>query len=82
MRHRYRTQGTCAIEINFDIDGGVVTNVEFTSGCDGNLKAIPRLIEGWKATDIVERLQGLTCGGKATSCGDQLAAALRQALQP
>ena len=76
MRYNYKTRGTCAMEIGFDIDGDVITDVEFFGGCNGNLKAIAKLCEGMKAEDIAAKLLGNTCGGKPTSCADQLARAV------
>ena len=62
-----------------DINDGVVTNVRFTGGCEGNLKSIPILVDGMKADDVAKKLSGVTCGGKPTSCGDQLARAVMEA---
>ena len=79
MRYSYRTKGVCSSQINFDLDGNVVTNVEFISGCNGNLKAISKLVNGMTVDKIEEVLKGNTCGWKPTSCADQLAIAVRQA---
>ncbi len=79
MRYSYKTSGTCASVINFDIEGDVIKNVQFTGGCNGNLKAISSLVEGMKVTEIEERLKGITCGWKNTSCSDQLSKAVRKA---
>lgn len=79
MRYTYKTKGTCAIEISFDINDGVVTNIAFLGGCNGNLKAISKLVEGMKVEDIEEKLKGNTCGRRDTSCADQLARAVREA---
>jgi uncharacterized protein (TIGR03905 family) len=79
MHINYKTQGTCATTINFDYNNGVVDNIVFTGGCNGNLKAIPKLINGWKGDEIVKRLKGNQCGDKGTSCADQLARAIEQA---
>ena len=80
MNFEYRTSGTCSKKINFDLDeNGVVTNIVFTGGCPGNLQAIPKILEGWKADDIIEKLLGNDCAGKGTSCADQLAKALIKA---
>lgn len=79
MRHEFKTKGTCSTKITFDLDGDTVRNVSFTGGCNGNLKAISKLVEGMKADDIVEKLKGNTCGFKATSCADQLALAVAEA---
>ncbi len=79
MRHTYKTSGTCSREISFDLNDGIVTNVKFVGGCDGNLKAISKLVEGMRAEDVERLLAGNTCGYKNTSCGDQLAKALHKA---
>ena len=76
MHFVYKTQNTCSTQIELDINDGVVTNVQFTGGCHGNLKTIPRLIDGMKADDIASKILGITCGYKDTSCGDQLAHAV------
>lgn len=79
MRHRYKTQFTCAMEIDFDLDGDKVSNIEFIGGCNGNLKAISKLVDGFTVEQIEQKLLGNTCGMKPTSCADQLAKAVRQA---
>ena len=79
MRHTYRTRGTCSAAIHFDRDGNIVTNVEFVGGCNGNLKAISKLVDGMTVEQIEGYLKGNTCGAKPTSCADQLAIAVRQA---
>lgn len=77
--YEYRTRGTCATKINFDIDSeGKVHNVSFERGCNGNLKAISKLVEGMDAKKVIEILEGNTCGYKNTSCADQLAKALKE----
>ncbi len=76
MRFSYKTQGTCSRLIEMDVNDGVITNVVFTGGCNGNLKSIPILVDGMKADDIAAKLSGVTCGIKSTSCGDQLARAV------
>ncbi|MBQ6542075.1 MAG: TIGR03905 family TSCPD domain-containing protein [Lachnospiraceae bacterium] len=82
MNHyTYRTKGTCSQLIDFDLDNGVVKNVVFTSGCNGNLKAIGKLVEGKDAAEIRDLLLGNTCGYRDTSCADQLAKALGEALE-
>ena len=81
MEYIYKTKGTCSSKIRLDINDGVVTNVVYTGGCDGNLHGIMSLVKGMKAEDVVARLEGIRCGGKATSCPDQLSRALRQALE-
>jgi len=80
MKYIYRTKNTCSTQISFDIDADcVVTNVKFTGGCKGNLKAIPVLIDGWTAQQIADKLLGNTCGERPTSCADQLAIAVLEA---
>ncbi|MBQ6321583.1 MAG: TIGR03905 family TSCPD domain-containing protein [Lachnospiraceae bacterium] len=80
MHSHYKTKGTCSVAIDFDLDGDIVHNVTFTSGCNGNLKGIGKLVEGMKAQDVIDKLSGTTCGPKNTSCPDQLARALKAAL--
>lgn len=67
------------MQINFDIDGEVISNIEFLGGCNGNLKAISKLCEGMTVSEIEEKLLGNTCGYKDTSCADQFAKAVRRA---
>ncbi len=81
MNYSYRTQGTCSREIFFTIEEGVIRNIKFVGGCDGNLKAISKLCEGMEATRVADLLRGNTCGFKSTSCGDQLALAIEKALE-
>ncbi len=73
-------QGVCSFMIDIELDGDIIKDVTFTGGCDGNLKGISRLIKGMKASDVIERLEGTTCGFKNTSCPDQLSKALRDAM--
>lgn len=79
MRYNYKTEMVCSRMISFDIDGNIITNVSFQGGCNGNLKAISKLVNGWTVEKIEEYLAGNTCGFKPTSCADQLAKAVRQA---
>lgn len=81
MKHiTYQTSGTCSQQIDLDIDeDGRVWNVQFLGGCNGNLQGIGRLVNGMKVEDVKERLAGIRCGYKNTSCPDQLARALEQA---
>lgn len=81
MRYTYNTRGTCAMQIKFDIEGNVISNVEFIGGCNGNLKAISKLVDGFTVERIEEKLLGNTCGMKPTSCADQLAKAVRAAYE-
>ena len=76
----YKTKGTCSSQISFDIKDNKVYNVVFTGGCNGNTKGIASLVEGMDADEVIKRLEGTTCGFKPTSCPDQLAKALKQAL--
>ena len=76
MHYSYKTENTCSTLIEMEIKDGVVSDVKFTGGCNGNLKAIPILVNGMKAEDIAEKLSGVTCGRRPTSCGDQLAKAV------
>ena len=77
----YKTKGTCSTEINVELDNGVIQHVEFTNGCNGNLKGVSALVTGMKAEDAISKLRGIKCGFKNTSCPDQLSYALEQALK-
>ncbi|MCR5523532.1 MAG: TIGR03905 family TSCPD domain-containing protein [Clostridia bacterium] len=79
MHYTYKTQGVCSQMIEFDIDKNIISNVKFYGGCNGNLKAISKLVDGQTADKIEEVLLGNTCGFKPTSCADQLAKAVRKA---
>ncbi len=81
MKHTYETSGTCSRLIEFELDGKTIHNVKFTGGCNGNLKAISKLTEGQDAEQIISILEGNTCGPRPTSCADQLARALKAALE-
>ena len=81
MQYEYKTKGVCSQRIFFDIEDGRVYNVKFIGGCDGNLKGICSLVDGMKVEDVISRLQGTTCGRKSTSCPDQFAQALKEALE-
>lgn len=80
MKHiTYRTSGTCSQLIELDIDDeNRIQNVQFVGGCNGNLQGIARLVQGMKVDDVKERLDGIRCGYKSTSCPDQLVRALEQ----
>ena len=78
MEHIYRTKGTCSREISFELDGDKVRNVHFVGGCDGNLKAVSKLVDGMSVAQIEA---GNTCGPRSTSCADQLAVAVQQAYE-
>ena len=76
MKFTYKTKGTCSQQIDLEIQGDVITNIKFHGGCDGNLKAIPRLVDGWTTGQIAEKCSGIQCGFRKTSCADQLAHAV------
>ena len=76
MTYTYKTKGTCSRAITFDLNDGIVSNVSFQGGCNGNLKGIASLVEGMEVDAAISRLKGITCGFKSTSCPDQLAHAL------
>ena len=79
MRYEYYPTGVCPMKLEFDLNGDVVTNIVFTGGCNGNLKAIAALVDGWTVDEITSKLAGNTCGFKQTSCADQLSIALKRA---
>ena len=81
MTYTYRTHGVCSQKITFNLENGIVSDVSFFGGCNGNLKGIARLVDGMKAEDVIARIKGTTCGFKKTSCPDQLAIALEEALK-
>ncbi len=78
MKYTYKTSGTCSRSIDFEIVDGRVQNVKFMGGCNGNLKGIASLVEGLSVDEVIEKLQGITCGFKSTSCPDQLATAIKK----
>ena len=80
MQHvTFKPSGVCAVQIDFDLDDGKIHDLKFLGGCNGNLKAIGRLVEGKDANEVASILEGNTCGMKGTSCADQLSKAIRQA---
>lgn len=82
MHHTYYTSGTCSRQIDFDIDEqGRVSGISFVGGCNGNLKGICALAQGQQAALLISTLKGIRCGNKSTSCPDQLAQALAEALE-
>lgn len=81
MRYKYKTKGTCSSQIEFDINDDIITNVTFTGGCNGNLKAVRSLVDGLTVEQIESKVQGIMCGMKGTSCPDQLAKAVREAYE-
>ena len=81
MQFEYKTKGTCSQRIFFEIEGNVLKNVSYLGGCNGNLQGIAALVRGMKAQEAIERMRGIRCGFKNTSCPDQLSIALKQALE-
>lgn len=79
MQFEHKTKGTCSQRIFFEIEDNKLKNVQFLGGCNGNLKGIGSLVEGMDVDEVIARLEGTTCGMKATSCPDQLATALKNA---
>lgn len=73
----YITEGTCSKIISMDLEDNIVRNIQFIGGCDGNLKTIPLLLDGWTVEQIEAKLSGIICGRRQTSCSDQLAKAVR-----
>lgn len=80
MKYSYKTNGTCSSKIEFEIENGIIKNISFTGGCNGNLKAVSKLADGKNAKEIADLLRGNTCGPRSTSCADQLARAIDEAL--
>lgn len=80
MHFTYTPKGVCSRKIELDLEDGVVTSLEFTGGCNGNLQGVSALVVGRKASDVIAMLRGINCGGKGTSCPDQLSLALEAAL--
>ena len=80
MQFEYKTKGTCSQRILFEIEDGKVKNVEFIGGCHGNTQGVAALIRGMRVEDAIERLSGIDCRGRGTSCPDQLSRALREYL--
>lgn len=78
--HQYRPEGVCSSRIDFELEKGLVKNVRFIDGCPGNLEAICVLVEGMPAADVIKKLRGIVCQN-GTSCADQLAAALEEAIK-
>lgn len=80
MKTIYNTKGTCSQAIELEMDGDVVKSVKFVGGCNGNLKGIASLVEGMHAAQVIERLNGICCGMKSTSCPDQLCRAIEESI--
>ena len=81
MQFEYKTKGTCSQRIFFEIEEGKVHNVQYLGGCNGNLQGIGKLVEGMDVDEVIKRIEGIHCGMKPTSCPDQLAHALEEALK-
>lgn len=80
MHYDYKPHNVCSNRIEFDLNDGIMTNLKFTGGCNGNLKAISILTDGMAAEEVIRKLKGNSCGGRPTSCADQLSRALEEAL--
>lgn len=81
MQYSYKTRGVCARAISFDIEDNIVKNIKFSGGCSGNTQGVSKLAEGMTTDEIIEKLSGIKCGFKGTSCPDQLAKAVQAALE-
>jgi uncharacterized protein (TIGR03905 family) len=81
MRYNFKTQGVCSRTVSFDMEKGIISNVSFEGGCNGNLKGIAALAEGKSAQEVIDVLSGIRCGFKSTSCPDQFARALKIAME-
>ncbi len=81
MKYTYIPRGVCSTKLDFELDGDIVKNVQFSGGCNGNLKAIATLVDGMSVDEVAQKLSGISCGMKSTSCTDQLATALKKALE-
>ena len=81
MKYSYRPKGVCSMEIQLDVENDVINDVKFIGGCNGNTQGISALCKGRKVDEVVNLLSGINCGGRGTSCPDQLAKALRKAVE-
>ncbi len=81
MKYTYTPRGVCSVQIEFEINNGIVNNVKFTRGCNGNTQGISRLCEGMPAIGVIEKLEGINCSGRGTSCPDQLAKSIKHAME-
>ena len=80
MKYTYTTHGVCSRQIEVELDGDIISNVKFLGGCSGNTQGVAALVVGMNAEEAIERLEGIRCGMRPTSCPDQLANALKEAL--
>ena len=78
--YNYRTKGTCSSNIELEVEDGIIKDIAFWGGCNGNLQGISKLVIGQRAEDVIPKIDGIRCGYKNTSCPDQLAKALKQAI--
>lgn len=78
MKYHYKTQGTCSTDIFVEVEDGIVREVEYWNGCNGNLQGIARLVKGLPVSEVISRLEGIRCGMRPTSCPDQLCRALHE----
>ncbi|MBQ8889247.1 MAG: TIGR03905 family TSCPD domain-containing protein [Bacteroidaceae bacterium] len=78
MKLTYKTQGTCSSHIELEVENGIIQQVFFWGGCNGNLQGISRLVKGMKVEDVIAKLEGIRCGNRVTSCPDQLCKALHE----
>ena len=78
MKYTYEPNGVCSRQINFEVENGIVTKLEVIGGCNGNLQGISKLVIGMKVEDVINKLKGIDCKGKGTSCPDQIARALEE----
>lgn len=78
MTYTYKTAGTCSSNIELEVEDGILKQVNFWGGCNGNLQGVSRLVEGMPVRDVIKRLEGIRCGGRPTSCPDQLCKALHE----
>lgn len=82
MEYTFETENTCCKAIRFKLNGDIISNVEFLGGgCPGNLQALPKLVEGMKVEEVIEKIGGIICGVRGTSCADQLARAIKKAYE-
>ena len=81
MHYTLYPKGVCATQIDLDVSDGMIHNLSYTGGCNGNLKALGAMCEGASTEEVIRRLSGITCGYKATSCSDQLARLLKDAMK-
>jgi len=81
MEYRYRPQGVCSTEMILDVENGIVKHLKVIGGCDGNLQGIAKLVEGMPIQEVIQRLKGISCRNKGTSCPDQIARALETYLK-